>query len=141
MYVFIAVKVLHVVLTYSFKKKPCVKKSKQMQFNYLMISSGFLLELMPFSIVFYVFVLPYWPLCGVGGVIMVSVFCCYKLFLCLVFAFAAFNVSRKRDILDLDLVASNKLLPFSDMLLCLSLCIHLYTIVCVLLTGPILWHS
>ena len=140
MYLFIAVRVLHETLKWSWKVKSCVDTGKKMQLDFLMNSFGFFLDFVGFTVGFYVLCLPHYPFFGIGGVVMLAILYCFGLFLCLVFAFAAFNVSRLQDILDLDLMTPKKFCP-TDMLLGLSLIIHLCLVVSVPLCAPTIFHN
>ena len=110
MYISIGVKVFYEVLKWSLVTN-CIDKSKKLQLNFLMTSFNYFLDSVTFSVDYYILILPYYPLMGIGIVVMVALFSCLTLFLCLVFGFAGFNVSRKREILDLDLIASRRFCP------------------------------
>ena len=122
MYVYIGVRVLLGLLKWSLVKH-CVDKSKKLQLDLLLTSFEYFFDPVTVFPIALVLILPYYPLIGIGAIVMVAQISCWPLSICLVFGFAAFNVSRKREILDLDLVASRRFCPLPEVLLGLSLCI------------------
>ena len=94
------------VLANIFMFKNCMDKLKQVQLRCVILSLKFFYVVLTNSFVFYVLVLPNWSHIGNGGIAMYSFLVYANLSNAILFAKAAFTVTRLRDIFSFDVMTS-----------------------------------
>ena len=96
----------YIVLGSIFMCKNCLDKSKQVRLKCVVLSIGFFLYFLLQIICFYILFVPNWSHIGNGGIVMYSWLIYLYLSFAILFANAAFTVTKHTDIVNFDVMTS-----------------------------------